>query len=216
MDRPYQLVSSDSHLEVLPERWSHRVPSHLREGAPRSIRTAEGGDALVIGDQLVQPANPTDLYAGRDHAVSDPFDVKYEDAAGTGPPEQRLKEQDADGVDAEVLFPGQVGGPAFWRNVTDDTVYKAVVRAYNDWLAEECCAVAPDRLIGLGVMPWTNAEDMVTEMEHCAKLGLKGVVLGVLPSAQGYPTPEDDRFWVAAVDMKMPVTVHVRFYRTGH
>ena len=90
------------------------------------------------------------------------------------------------------------------------------IRAYNDWLAEEYCAVAPDRLIGLGVMPWTNAEDMVSEMEHCAKLGLKGVTLGVLPSAQGYPTPEDDRFWAAAVDMKMPITVHVRFYRTGH
>jgi predicted TIM-barrel fold metal-dependent hydrolase len=36
-----------------------------------------------------------------------------------------------------------------------------------------------------------------------------------LPSAKGYPTPEDDRFWAAAVAMDMPITVHVAFNRTG-
>ena len=52
-------------------------------------------------------------------------------------------------------------------------------------------------------------------MKHCKKLGLKGVLLGALPSAKGYPTPEDDKFWAAALDMDMPVTVHVQLYRTG-
>ena len=39
--------------------------------------------------------------------------------------------------------------------------------------------------------------------------------LGALPNAKGYPTPEDDRFWAAALDLDMPVTVHVQLYRTG-
>jgi predicted TIM-barrel fold metal-dependent hydrolase len=52
-------------------------------------------------------------------------------------------------------------------------------------------------------------------MAHCARLGLKGIQLGALPSGKGYPTPEDDKFWAAAVDMGMPVTVHVAFNRTG-
>ena len=52
-------------------------------------------------------------------------------------------------------------------------------------------------------------------MEHCAKLGLKGVLLGLLPNGKGYPTPEDDNFWAAAVDKDMPVTVHVTFNRDG-
>jgi predicted TIM-barrel fold metal-dependent hydrolase len=39
--------------------------------------------------------------------------------------------------------------------------------------------------------------------------------LGALPNAKGYPTPEDDKFWAAAIDMDMPVTVHVQLYRTG-
>jgi len=55
-------------------------------------------------------------------------------------------------VEREV-FPAMVAGPVFWRNISHDDPYKAVIRAYNDWLAEEYCAVAPDRLFGMGVMP---------------------------------------------------------------
>ena len=93
--------------------------------------------------------------------------------------------------------------------------YKAAIRAYNDWLAEEYCPVAPDRLIGLGVIPWTNIDDALDELTHCAEMGLKGVMLGVYPSGKVYPTEEDDRFWAAAQEMDMPVTVHVGFDRNG-
>jgi len=141
--------------------------------------------------------------------------LKVADAAGTGSAEQRVKEQDEDGLDAEVLFPAMVAGPVFWRNISHDDVYKAIIRGYNDWLAEEYCAVAPDRLFGMGVMPITNVDDAIAEMAYCKKLGLKGVQLGALPNAKGYPTPEDDKFWAAAIDMEMPVTVHVAFNRTG-
>jgi len=129
--------------------------------------------------------------------------------------EQRVREQDQDGMDAEVLFAAMVAGPVFWRNIAHDEVYKAVIRGYNDWLGEEYCAVAPDRLIGMGVIPITNVDDAIAEMKHCKKLGLKGILLGGLPSGKGYPTPEDDRFWAAALDLDMPVTVHVQLYRTG-
>ena len=36
-----------------------------------------------------------------------------------------------------------------------------------------------DRLIGMGVIPWTNVDDAIAELHHCARLGLKGVNLGV-------------------------------------
>jgi predicted TIM-barrel fold metal-dependent hydrolase len=99
--------------------------------------------------------------------------------------------------------------------MADDELYRATVRAYNDWLGEEYCAVSRDRLIGLGVIPWTNLADALAELEHCARLGLKGVNLGVFPSGKSYPTPEDDTFWATAIAMKMPVTVHVAFDRLG-
>lgn len=215
MAREYRLMSSDGHLEVPPERWSHRVPEKWRDRTPRTIDLPEGGDAILIEGRPLVEANFLDLRAGRASGQWQPFGLRVEGAAGVGPPEQRVREQDEDGLDAEVLFPAQAAGPGLWRNISHDEPYKAMIRAYNDWLGEEYCPVAPDRLIGLGVMPWTNADDAVAEMEHCAKLGLKGVVMGVLPNAKGYPTPEDDKFWAAAVDMDMPVTVHVAFDRTG-
>ncbi|HJU18345.1 MAG TPA: amidohydrolase family protein [Stellaceae bacterium] len=215
MAREYRLLSSDGHLEVPPERWAGRVPQKYRDRAPRTVHLPDGGDALLIEGQPLLEANFLDLRAGRPAGQWQPFGLKVEDAAGTGSPEQRVGEQDRDGIDAEVLFPAMVAGPVFWRNIAHDEVYKAVIRAYNDWLAEEYCAVAPDRLIGMGVIPITTVEDAVAEMEHCARLGLKGVLLGALPAARGYPTPEDDKFWAAAVEMGMPVTVHVQFYRTG-
>jgi len=215
MPQHYNLMSSDGHLEVPPERWAHRVEAKHRDRVPRTVHLPDGGDALLIEGQPLLEANFLDLRAGRAPGQWQPFGLKVADAAGTGSPEQRVKEQDIDGIDAEVLFPAMVAGPVFWRNISHDEVYGAVIRGYNDWLAEEYCAVAPDRLIGLGVIPITNAEDAIAEMARCKRLGLKGIVLGALPNGKGYPTPEDDKFWAAAVDLDMPVTVHVQFYRTG-
>ena len=209
------LVSSDGHLEVRPERWTPRMPARHRERAPRTITLADGGDAILVEGQPPYPVPFLDLRAGRTNETWQPFGVTVDDTAGVGPPEQRLREQDVDGLHAEVLFPNMQVGPRLWRGLTDDDVYRAAVRAYNDWIGEEYCPVAPDRLIGLGVIPWTTVDDAVAELEHCARLGLKGVNLGVFPSGKSYPTPADDRFWAAAVDMRMPLTVHVGFDRLG-
>ena len=156
MAREYRLISSDGHLEVPPERWTPRVPKQYQDRAPRTVRLPDGGDGLLIEGLPVQAANFLDLRAGRAPQQWQPFGLRVADAAGTGSPEQRVKEQNMDGLDAEVLFPAMLAGPVVWRNISHDEVYKAVIRAYNDWLAEEYCAVAPERLLGMGVIPQTN------------------------------------------------------------
>lgn len=213
--RQYDFISSDTHLEVLPERWTGRVPAKYRDKMPRTVAHPDGGDALYIeGAPLFQVAY-LDLRAGRTSEDWQPFGVSVEETAGVGPPEQRLQEQDQDGCAAEVLFPNMQAGPGLWRNIADDAAYLAAIRAYNDWLAEEYCAVNPRRLLGLGVMPMTTLQDSLGELEHCKALGLKGVLLSSFPNGMAYPLPEDDRFWAAAMDMEMPLTVHVAFNRAG-
>jgi predicted TIM-barrel fold metal-dependent hydrolase len=209
------LISSDGHLEVRPERWTPRMPARYRERAPRTVKLPDGGDALVVEGQAPYPAPFLDLRAGRTNETWEPFGATVDDTAGVGPPEQRLQEQDMDGLLAEVLFPNMQVGPRLWRGMADDDLYRATVRAYNDWLGEEYCPVSRDRLIGLGVIPWTSVDDAIAELHHCAKLGLRGVNLGVFPSGRSYPTPEDDRFWAEAIAMRMPLTVHVGFDRLG-
>src|ERR1700758_5650131 len=121
MTTQYRLISSDGHLEVPPERWRERVPMHLRDRTPRTVRLPNGGDGLAI-EGLPAPleANFLDLRAGRPAGQWEPFGLRIEDAAGTGPPEQRVKEQQLDGIDAEVLFPAMLAGPVIWRKIKDD------------------------------------------------------------------------------------------------
>jgi len=208
MSRVYRVISADSHLEVSTDCWVHRVAAEYRDRAPRRIRLPNGGDAhvgegrpIMIEPIRVSPEWRVYPFGGRFGEGGNP---------GSGSAQQRLQEQDLDGVDAEILYPGSQG-PNFWRGIKDDRAYKAVVRAYNDWLGEEYCSVAPDRLIGLGLIPETGVEDALAEMEHCLRLGLKGVCLNAFPSGRMYPTPEDDRFWAAAVEMNVPLSVHVEF-----
>jgi len=212
--RYYRSISADSHLEVDSRRWVHRVPERFRDRAPRLVRTATGGDAWVIEGQPRREV-PSDLYGGKGRDGWRPFGQTYEGTHGTGSPQQRLEELDQDGLDAEVLYPCQVGGPTLWRHIEDDEPYKAVVRGYNDWLAEEYCSAAHDRLLGIGIIPMTNLDDAVAELEHLKGLGLRGALINAFPSNKGYPSPEDDRFWAASLDLEMPVTIHVELNRQG-
>ncbi len=208
MSRTYRVISGDSHLEVSTDRWVHRVAAEYRDRTPRRIRLPQGGDAHVGEGQpiMIEPVRVTGEYRVY------PFGGTFGEGGnpGSGSPQQRLQEQDQDGVDAEVLYPGSQG-PNFWRGVKDDNAYKAIVRGYNDWVGEEYCSVDRERLLGLGLIPETGVNDAIAEMEHCLKMGLPGVALNAFPSGKMYPTDEDDRFWAAAIDMRAPLTVHVDF-----
>ena len=218
MARKIQMMSGDSHLDFPPERWVHRVPGKWRDRAPRRIKLANGDDAFIIENR--RPHSPSLQITGTGRAY-DQHDIKgiSYDGPGTGSPEQRLREQDQDGVDAEILYthPSYINS---WRGISDDEPYRAMIRAYNSWLVEEYCSFAPDRLIAMGVIPDTGIDDAVTELQYCARAGFKGVCLYKFPNGKGYALPEDDRFWAAAVDLAMPVTAHTnggttRFSREG-
>lgn len=205
MPRHYKIISADSHLDLRPERWTSRVPKRWRDRAPRTVILANGNEAIIVENR--PPRSP-----GATNITGIPYEQhglqKYWfEGPGTGSPEQRLWEQDQDGIDAEVLFT-HATYPLLWRGISDDEAYKAMIRAYNEWLAEEYCAYNPNRLIAMGIVPDTGVDDAIAEMEHCAKAGLKGINLHRFPSGKSYPTPEDDRFWAAALDMKFPLSSH--------
>ncbi len=216
MGRDYRYISADSHLEGAGlDEWPLRMPEQYRDRAPRRIKMPNGGYGLIVEGQTgLTITNGLGVFAGNSPEEYRPEEPRHVTDAGSGPPQQRLREQDVDGIDAEVLFTG-VGGPARWTGIKNDDVYGALVRAYNDWLAEDYCSVAPDRLLGIGVIPQRGIDGAVAEMEHCAKAGLKGVVLGAFPSGERrYPRPEDATFWAAARDLNMPVTIHTALSRT--
>ncbi len=75
MAKQYEFISSDTHLEVLPERWSGRVDTKNRDKMPRTVPHPDGGDALYIeGAPLFQVAY-LDLRGGRTYENWQPFEV---------------------------------------------------------------------------------------------------------------------------------------------
>ena len=95
------VLSGDSHLEIPCDRWTHRVPPQYRDRAPRRIKLPNGGDGF-IGEGTGLVFGGTGQYSGRSPEEFDPLiAVDFDKAVGCGPPGQRLREQDADGVAAE-------------------------------------------------------------------------------------------------------------------
>jgi uncharacterized protein len=206
MARSYRYISADSHFESPPEQWTHRVAKRYRERAPRRIKLGNGRDGLLLEGRPIIYGG-TSLYGGQAPESFDPTAMDYDNTPGCGSAEQRLREQDQDGIDAEVLFALYVRNSA----IRDEAALVAVIEGFNDYMAEEYCAVDPDRLIGVTVLPNIGADKDVAEMERCKRKGLKGAWLQTFPSGLSYPTPEDDRVWAAAIDLEMPVIVHTSF-----
>ncbi len=212
MANRYNVISADAHLEISPDRWTDRVPAKYRGYAPRLVKLADGADGVIVESRpmyilgLAITAKPYEEHS--------PVGISYEGSPGAGSPEQRVREQDMDGVDMEVLFTS-AGNSGFWRGIRDDTAYCAVIHAYNEFLAEEYCAYDPDRLVATGLIPNAGIDAAVAELEYCAKAGLKCIAIGALPGGKSFPTPDDDRFWAAALDLNMPITVHVSWGQGG-
>ena len=211
MGREYRVVSSDGHLEIPCDTWTKRVPEKYRDLAPRLIHLDDGSDAVLQeGQPLARLFNH--IASGLPYDERKQFDPRpgeaYEDSPGTGTPEQRLHEMELDGVDAEVLFPG-TAGPTYWRGIKNNDAFKAMVRAYNDWLAEEYCSVAPERLIGIGMISVYNIESAILEMERCKKLGMRGAMVWQCPPEDlPFSSGHYDPFWAAAQQLGMPISIH--------
>lgn len=203
----YRIISADSHLQIAPERWTARIPAKYQDHAPRTVRMPDGANAIVIEGK---PSYGQGNLTGRPYENRWPLDRNLDTKPGGGSPEQRLQEQDVDGVDGEVLF-SHAGGAAYYHGIQekDPEAYKATVRAWNEFLAEEYCAVARERLIGLGLVPCTGVDDAIQEMDYCARMGLKGMFMSRFPNGTDTPHPEDDRFWAASLDLNMPLTAHI-------
>ena len=208
MPRNYRYFSADSHFESLPETWTHRVPAQYRQRAPRRVKLPDGRDAILEEGQPLEYRG-TNLFAGKSPEEFNPVCLTFETSAGAGSPQQRLKEQDADGIDGELLFASEARN----TKIKDRNVFLALIRAFNDYFIEEYCAVDPERLVGVAVMPDIGAGENIAEMKRCKEKGFKAVRLHTFPSGKSYPTAEDDEFYAAALDLNMPITIHTSFPR---
>jgi predicted TIM-barrel fold metal-dependent hydrolase len=213
--RNYEYVSGDSHLECSPDLWRTSVDPDFRDWVPAVVSLPDGGDGLVFKGSE-DPLPITRSLAGGHRAVAEERGYRKPSLSfadkmpGSGGPGQRVEELDRDGVDAEVLFPALAGHFKLSNTPMPAEATEAVARGYNDWLAKEFCAYDPDRLLGCAWLPTSGVDAAIAEMRRVAELpGVRTVLLSQWPNGSPVPRPEvDEAFWVAAVEIGMPLSVH--------
>ena len=206
--RPYRLISADSHVNEPGDLWTKRVPAAFRDRAPRIERFDEWDAWIVEG--IKEPVKfgwtscaglePEEMKAG----------VRFDEMRRGGyDPAARVKEQDRDGVDAEVMYPTPLLAIAMCAH-QEEAFHLALVRAYNDWLSEYV-SYAPDRFGGMALLPNRGGQrETVAEIDRVLdRPGMRGVVMGAYPNGTLTIDPEDDLVWAALAERNLPITIHV-------
>jgi predicted TIM-barrel fold metal-dependent hydrolase len=216
----FKLISADSHVNEPPAAWE-RVQKEYGERAPRVAKDPPGvpkGIWLVI-DGLppvglshyskglaVEKAKGISEVDQEKHFETIRFNetFRYEDYPGGWEPTARLKDQDTDGVAAEVLFSSAARQ---LYSITDEPYQRAIFRSYNEWLAE-FCSVDRKRLIGLALLPILDMDHTVEDIQHYAKLGFRGVQLPTRIKDSGYYESVYEPMWAALEETAMVINVH--------
>lgn len=213
------LISADSHVSDFPTFWNAellpkygaRVLHVSKDGGTSTHSIGHGGlfGDWIVGEGLTPfPAGGGNIggYGRKDrHKRLDNFDITRDTPPGATDPHARLKAMDEDGVRAELIFPTYALRVNMMR---DAELQRATLKASNKWLAEFCRA-APDRLIGAAILSVHDVAGAVEDLHECLELGLRGVAIPpIAPPELTYATSHYERFWAAAAEANVPVTMH--------
>lgn len=210
--RSYEIISTDSHLEVSPDAWRPWVDAAFQRYTPQVVELPGGGEGWLMPGKSAPVPLGLNFSAGLGWENLRPSGLAYADGlVGAGDARQRLSEMDQDGVDAELLFPAVAGQRTLDSGAIPREAYVAIARGYNDWLSQEYTAEDRERLLGLAMLPATAVEDASEELRRVAGMpGIRGVVLHQWPNGSGVPDAElDERFWSVAAELGVPLTAHV-------
>jgi predicted TIM-barrel fold metal-dependent hydrolase len=200
--------SCDSHVveppevfEGLEERFGSRAPQVLRNDRGAKATVVLGGVPIpvarfgIAGHRLDDPAT-TELIRGGYPAMN----------PGVFDPAARLEDQRRDGIEGEVMYPSL---NMLTFSLTDREVAHAIFRRHNDWI-RDYCSHAPERLIGVACLPLPDVDEAVAELERVASMGIRGVAIPcAAPPDRPYHHPSYERFWDAAEDTGLPITMHI-------
>ena len=122
-------------------------------------------------------------------------------------PEVRVRFQTEASMDAEVMNPTTMLG--VMRN-PDVPVLQACSEVFNDWMAE-FVSYDPQRLVGIGVIPMYDVAWAVEELNRTLNRGLNGPMINCQPpdGCPPYRDPVYDKFWAAAEEAGVPITLHI-------
>jgi uncharacterized protein len=196
-----RLVSADSHVKMTHEQVKAHMPARLHDAYDDAANAYEARMSRGVGAANREGARKQmmDQIAASNAVFHRP---------GYWDPVERLKDMDADGVEAEVLY-SEVSAFRYLSDVKDGI--GETVRGFNDAL-REFAAVDPKRLIVSYQIPIHDIDLAVAEVERLVGLGAKSLQLPVFPTELGQPDYHDERYtplFSLIEETGLPICCHI-------
>jgi predicted TIM-barrel fold metal-dependent hydrolase len=214
----YTCISADCHIDLIwlpPDLFTSNASGQMRERMPYVTDEDEKGPRWISRNGADFGLANGMGSAGREYVPgvihrSDLMAAEglYEDGKKgirrLTEPELRIKDQDRDGIQAEVLY-GILGAA---QRLQDPEAEIEMMRIYNEWLAG-FCATNPDRFAGLAAIPSHSIQAAVEEIERVAARGVvRGIEIANTHDLKPLFHPDWYPVWQAANDAKLPVHFH--------
>ena len=130
--------------------WAERLDRRFRDRAPHAVRFEDKPGEFFVCEDLAPAPVAAFFSAGVPAAEMPKFMQRSFDEApkAVHDPAERIRDQDRDGVSAEVIYTS-MGMPLF--GLADIELRAACFRAFNDW-ATDYCQYDLKRLVPLGLV----------------------------------------------------------------
>ena len=213
----YQVISADCHIDLpwLPEdlfvsqasaEMKSRMP-FVEEKSDGKYWTSKNGAKFGLVNGMGSAGRryvPGEIHRSDRMAEQGLYSDGEKGIRRLTTPELRVKDQDIDGVKAEVLY-GVLGASG---RLDDDEASTEMLRIYNEWLADFCEGYE-DRFAGLASIPSHSVGDAIREIERVAKRGkLKGIEVANSHEMAPLFDPSWEPLWALAEESRLPVHYH--------
>jgi len=208
------LISVDDHVLEPGHVWQDRVAARYRDAAPRLVRDGDGEAWIYDGKRMVTPG--LGAVAGRSREEFSFEPITYDEMRpGCYDSVARLEDMNRAGVLASMCFPSfpRFCGQVFLE-AGDRDLALLCVQAYNDWMIDEWCGLAPGLYIPLTLVPLWDPKLAATEVRRTAARGSRAIAFSENPAMLGLPTIHDrqghwDPLMQACEETETVVCMHI-------
>jgi predicted TIM-barrel fold metal-dependent hydrolase len=213
----YNVISADCHIDLIwlpPDLFTSNASAALKDRMPYVTDGAKGPQWVTKKGSYFGLVNGMGS-AGREYV---PGQIHRSDRmASTGlyedgkkgvrritDPELRLKDQDRDGIQAEVLY-GILGASI---RLNDPEAATEVISIYNEWLAD-FCETHPDRFAGIACVPNHSINSAQDEIKRVAGRGaVRGLEVPLQVDMKPLWDPYWEPLWAAVNESGLPLHFH--------
>ena len=213
----YDVISADCHIDLIwlpPDLFTANASAHLRDRMPYVTNGEDGpqwvsrsGSNFGLMNGMGSAGRlyvPGQIHRSDRMASTGLYEDGRRGIRRLTDPDLRLRDQDLDGVQGEVLY-GILGATG---RLNDPEAATEVIRIYNQWLAD-FCDTHPERFAGIACVPGYNTTSAIEELKRVGKRGsVRGVEIPLQKDMNPLWDPYWEPLWAAVNELGLPMHFH--------